>query len=110
MYASFYGLKTLPFNITSNPNFFFESVSHKEALSCLLYGISSKTGLMLITGEVGTGKTTLCKTLLSKLPPEVKTSFIYSIHALATCNFFRDNRGFRIASGKKEPPGNREKA
>ncbi len=76
MYASFYGLKTLPFNITSNPNFFFESVSHKEALSCLLYGISSKTGLMLITGEVGTGKTTLCKTLLSKLPPEVKTSFI----------------------------------
>ncbi len=76
MYANFYGLKTLPFNITSNPNFFFESISHKEALSCLLYGISSKTGLMLITGEVGTGKTTLCKTLLSKLPPEVKTSFI----------------------------------
>jgi general secretion pathway protein A len=41
-----------------------------------LYGISSKTGLMLITGEVGTGKTTLCKTLISKLPPEIKTSFI----------------------------------
>ncbi|MDD4954605.1 MAG: AAA family ATPase [Candidatus Omnitrophica bacterium] len=76
MYANFYGLKTLPFNITSNPGFFFESTSHKEALSCLLYGISSKTGLMLITGEVGTGKTTLCKTLVSKLPPEVKTSFI----------------------------------
>lgn len=76
MYANFYGFKTLPFNITSNPGFFFESVSHKEALSCLLYGISSKTGLMLITGEVGTGKTTLCKTLISKLPPEIKTSFI----------------------------------
>jgi len=76
MYANFYGFKTLPFNITSNPGFFFESVSHKEALSCLLYGISSKTGLMLITGEVGTGKTTLCKTLISKLSPEIKTSFI----------------------------------
>jgi general secretion pathway protein A len=76
MYAKFYGLKTLPFNITSNPNFFFESISHKEALSCLLYGISSKTGLMLITGEVGTGKTTLCKTLISKIPRETKTSFI----------------------------------
>ncbi|MDD4183753.1 MAG: AAA family ATPase [Candidatus Omnitrophica bacterium] len=76
MYEKYYGLKILPFNITSNPGFFFESVSHKEALSCLLYGISSKTGLMLITGEVGTGKTTLCKTLISKLPPEIKTSFI----------------------------------
>lgn len=76
MYADFYGLKTLPFSIASNPQFFFESISHREALSCLLYGISSKAGLMLITGEVGTGKTTVCKTLLLKLPPIVKTSVI----------------------------------
>jgi general secretion pathway protein A len=76
MYIDFYGFKHQPFNLTSNPNFFFESNSHKEALACLLYGISSKMGLMLITGEVGTGKTTLCKTLLKKLPPQVKTSLI----------------------------------
>ncbi len=76
MYAQFYGLKTLPFNITSNPQFFFESLSHKEALACLSYGISSKSGLMLITGEVGTGKTTLCKRLLAQLPQTVKTSLI----------------------------------
>jgi len=76
MYEKFYGLSAFPFSITSNPQFFFESNSHKEALSCLLYGISSKVGLMLITGEVGTGKTTLCKTLLTKLPPQVKTSLV----------------------------------
>jgi general secretion pathway protein A len=76
MYTDFYGLKTFPFSITSNPQFFFESSSHKEALACLLYGIQEKRGLILITGEVGTGKTTLCKTLLTRLPPGVKTSVI----------------------------------
>ncbi len=76
MYEKFYGLSTFPFAITSNPQFFFESDSHKEALSCLLYGISSKMGLMLLTGEVGTGKTTLCKALLTRVEPQVKTSLI----------------------------------
>ncbi|MEI8349498.1 MAG: AAA family ATPase [Candidatus Omnitrophota bacterium] len=74
MYTDYYGLKTSPFDITSNPHIFFESGSHKEALACLVYGISEKKGIILITGEVGTGKTTLCKALLTKLPPQVKTS------------------------------------
>lgn len=76
MYFNFYGLKSSPFNITSNPEFFFESASHKEALSTLLYGIQEKKGIVLITGEVGTGKTTLCKALLNNLPPQIKTSLI----------------------------------
>jgi general secretion pathway protein A len=76
MYLDFYGLKHPPFNITSNPDFFFESSSHREALAMLLYGIQERKGIMLITGEVGTGKTTLCKTLLTRLPPQVKTSLI----------------------------------
>lgn len=76
MYTDFYGLKTFPFSITSNPHFFFESCSHKEALACLLYGIQEKRGMILITGEVGTGKTTLCKALLPRLPAGVKTSLI----------------------------------
>ena len=61
MYLEFYGLKYFPFNITSNPELFFEADSHKEALAALLYGIQEKKGIILITGEVGTGKTTLCK-------------------------------------------------
>lgn len=76
MYYDFYGLKGSPFNITSNPDLFFESASHKEALAALLYGIQEKKGIILITGEVGTGKTTLCKTLLNRLPLEIKTSLI----------------------------------
>ena len=76
MYLELYGLKSSPFNITSDPQFFFESLSHKEALAALIYGIQERKGIILITGEVGTGKTTLCKTLLKKLPSEVKTSLI----------------------------------
>ena len=76
MYLEFYELKSSAFNVTSNPDFFFESRSHQEALSCLLFGVQERKGIILITGEVGTGKTTLCKALFNKLPPEVKISLI----------------------------------
>jgi len=76
MYFELYGLKKAPFNITSDPGIFFESSSHREALSALIYGIEEKKGIILITGEVGTGKTTLCKTLLRRLNPRIKTSLI----------------------------------
>ncbi len=76
MYFDFYRLKSLPFNITADPSFFFASSAHKEALSLLLFGIKEKRGLMLVSGEVGTGKTTLCKALLEKLPALIKSSLI----------------------------------
>lgn len=76
MYLDLYSLDKSPFNITSDPQFFFESQSHKEAFSALLYGIQERKGIILITGEVGTGKTTLCKSLLDKLTSDVKTSLI----------------------------------
>ncbi|MBU1112299.1 MAG: AAA family ATPase [Candidatus Omnitrophica bacterium] len=76
MYLELYGLKKTPFNITSDPHFFFESLPHKEALASLFYGIQERKGIILITGEVGTGKTTLCKVLLKKLPTTTKTSLI----------------------------------
>lgn len=76
MYLDYYGLKSQAFNVTSNPDFFFESRSHQEALSSLLFGIQERKGIILITGEVGTGKTTLCKALFNKLPQEVKISLI----------------------------------
>lgn len=76
MYLDFYGLKQPPFNITCNPDLFFESSSHREARAAFQYGIKEKKGIILITGEVGTGKTTLCKLLLNKISPEIKTSLI----------------------------------
>ncbi|MFH1504158.1 MAG: AAA family ATPase [Candidatus Omnitrophota bacterium] len=76
MYHKLYGLKQSPFNVSADPQFFFESSSHKEALAALLYGIYERKGIILVTGEVGTGKTTLCRTLLEKIPSEIKTSFI----------------------------------
>ncbi|MBN1354133.1 MAG: AAA family ATPase, partial [Candidatus Omnitrophica bacterium] len=76
MYLNFYGLKENPFNVTSDPQFLYFSKSHEEGLSHLLYGIKEKKGFLEITGEVGTGKTTLCKALLRELDSGFKTSFI----------------------------------
>jgi general secretion pathway protein A len=76
MYLDFYCLKEKPFNVTSDPNFFFMSKKHKEAFSHMVYGIREKKGFLEITGEIGTGKTTLCRSLLNQLEDNVKTAFI----------------------------------
>jgi len=76
MYLDFYGLKENPFNVTSDPSFLYLSKEHKEALSHLLYGIKERKGFLEITGEVGAGKTTLCKALLNQLDSMAKTAFI----------------------------------
>ena len=76
MYLNFYGLKENPFNVTSDPGFLYLGNSHREALNHLLYGIKERKGFLEITGEIGAGKTTLCKALLSRLDSNTKTSFI----------------------------------
>ncbi|MBN1913492.1 MAG: AAA family ATPase [Candidatus Omnitrophica bacterium] len=76
MYLQFYGLKENPFNVTSDPTFFFLSQRHKEALSHLFYGVTQRKGIIAITGEIGTGKTTLCRFFLDQLGENVKTAFI----------------------------------
>lgn len=76
MYKKFYNLKEKPFNITSDPSFLFLSKRHKEAFSHLIYGIEDRKGFLEITGEVGTGKTTLCRALLNKLDGNTKTAFV----------------------------------
>ncbi|MFH1665584.1 MAG: XrtA/PEP-CTERM system-associated ATPase [Candidatus Omnitrophota bacterium] len=78
MYLDFYGLRENPFNITSDPNFLYLSRSHKEALNHLLYGITQRKGFVEITGEIGAGKTTLCRALLNQLDDTTKTSLIFN--------------------------------
>lgn len=76
MYCKYYGLKERPFNVTSDPAFFFSSKKHKEALSHLLYGVSQRKGIIVLTGEIGTGKTTICRFFLNHAGKNVKTAFI----------------------------------
>jgi general secretion pathway protein A len=78
MYLDFYSLKEKPFGITSNPSYLFLSQRHKEALSHLTYGIKERVGFIEITGEIGTGKTTICRALLNQLDEKTKTAFIFN--------------------------------
>lgn len=76
MYLQYYGLRENPFNVTSDPNFLYLSKAHRDALAHLMYGINERKGFLEITGEVGAGKTTLCKALLKRLDSNTKTAFI----------------------------------
>ena len=76
MYCQFYRLKERPFNVTSDPAFFFSSKKHKEAISHLIYGVSQRKGIIVLTGEIGTGKTTICRFFLNHVGKNVKTAFI----------------------------------
>lgn len=76
MYNSFYGFHESPFNITPDPRFLFFSDKHREAFNHLQFGISQRKGFIQITGEVGCGKTTLCRCLLEQLGPQFKTALI----------------------------------
>src|SRR6266540_449893 len=69
-YLQFYGLKEAPFTITPNPRFLYLSPKHREALNHLLFGIRERKGFVQLTGEVGAGKTTLCRALLEQLKPD----------------------------------------
>jgi general secretion pathway protein A len=78
MYNRFYGFKEKPFEITPDPRFLFLSENHKEALAQLMYAVTEKKGFTVITGEVGTGKTLLVQTLLSKLNGNVRTAYLFN--------------------------------
>jgi len=67
MYNDFYGLSSFPFNLTPDARFFFESSVHRKAMSYLIYGLHQAEGFVVISGEVGAGKTTLVENLLSTL-------------------------------------------
>ncbi len=77
MYKSFFGLNELPFSISPNPKYFYLSSHHKEALSMLRHGIMDSGGFVLFTGEVGTGKTVILRTLLNSMPEDIATAVIY---------------------------------
>lgn len=76
MYKAFFGLSDNPFSIAPNPHYLFLSDRHREALAHLTYGLGDTGGFVLLTGEVGTGKTTVSRCLLNQLPENTDTAFI----------------------------------
>ena len=75
-YTEYFGLSDIPFSIAPNPRYLFMSARHKEALAHLTYGLGDVGGFALLTGEVGTGKTTVSKCLLKELPENTQAAFI----------------------------------
>jgi general secretion pathway protein A len=76
MYREYFGLKEKPFTIAPNTHYFYMSDGHREALAHLLYGIKGEGGFVLLTGEVGTGKTTVCRVLLELMPEDLEIAFL----------------------------------
>lgn len=98
MYTKFFGLTEKPFNLTPDPRFLYLSMKHREALAHLLFGIKSQSGFVMITGEIGTGKTTLCRSLLRQLDPDTQISFVFN-PALSPEDLLRSiNEDFGILS------------
>lgn len=95
MYREYFGLKEAPFSIAPDPHYFFISEGHREALAHLMYGVNSDSGFVLLTGEVGAGKTTVCRCLLKQIPSNCEVALILnpkvsSLELLASiCDEFR---------------------
>jgi len=78
MYAEFFGLKENPFTLSPEPRYLFMSEHHRDALNCLIYGIKEKKGFVLLSGDIGLGKTTICRSLLNSLDDSVETALIFN--------------------------------
>lgn len=78
MYAEFYGLKELPFALTPDPRFIYFTPSHTEVMANLHYGIESGKGLVVVTGEVGTGKTTVLRWMMQRLDRTVLVAYLFN--------------------------------
>ena len=78
MYADYFGLKENPFSLSPEPRYLFLSEQHRDALNCLIYGIKEKKGFVLISGGIGLGKTTICRSLLASMDDSVETALIFN--------------------------------
>ena len=78
MYAQFFGLNQEPFSIAPDPRYLFMSRRHREALAHLLYGLNGGGGFVLLSGEIGAGKTTVCRCFLEQIPKNCNVAYIFN--------------------------------
>src|SRR3954468_15332852 len=77
MYAPYFGLSQEPFSIAPDPRYLYMSERHREALAHLLYGLGGGGGFVLLTGEIGTGKTPVCRCFLEQVPPNYQVAYVF---------------------------------
>lgn len=103
MYTNYFGLKEKPFSIAPDPRYLYMSEQHREALAHLLYGVSGDGCFILLTGDVGTGKTTVARCLLSQLPEKTDVAFIVNprLTVLELLETICDEFGISLVDGGK---------
>ncbi|MCX5906943.1 MAG: AAA family ATPase, partial [Deltaproteobacteria bacterium] len=103
MYRKFYGLRDKPFEITPNPRFLYLNETHREALAHLIYAVREKKSFTVITGEVGTGKTTLIRSLLSTLDGKARTAYLFNPKMGVTdfLNYICEDLGLKLPKSSK---------
>ena len=89
MYESFYGFTEPPFSLTPDPRFLWPSETHEEGFATLYYGITRRKGFLLLTGEVGTGKTTLLRAAIDQIPSDIETALIMNTAELSGLDLFK---------------------
>ncbi|RZI40854.1 peptidoglycan-binding protein [Herbaspirillum sp. HC18] len=108
MYTKFFRLAQAPFSISPDPRYLFMSERHREALAHLLYGVDAGGGIVLLTGDIGTGKTTICRCFLEQVPANCNVAYIFNPKLTVTellrsvCEEFHIETEIRNAAGVKD--------
>ncbi len=100
MYLKYYGLKEVPFGLTPDPKFIFKTESYLEAISTIKYGIEQGKGIVVVTGEVGTGKTTTLRSAIQQFSSSVLPAYIFNPFLTVPEFFEQICGGFRLELGK----------
>lgn len=100
MYEAYFGLRESPFSITPDPRFLYHTRNHRDALAYMHYGIEQRKGFLVLTGEVGTGKTLIIRTLLGQLPSDVETAIVMNARLS-----FRQLLYMALLDFNQNPPG-----
>ena len=104
MYESFYGFTEPPFSLTPDPRFLWPSETHEEGFATLYYGITRRKGFLLLTGEVGTGKTTLLRAAIDQIPSDIETALIMNTAEPLRARPVQADRGRVPARGARSRP------